>query len=134
MTVKRFKLVEYLPNVIKIEDNHRKLNSHEIVDLLNELHEENERLEDYNNKLMKQPLLFDVQTIPNTMEIMEANSRLEEENEELKEEIKEVKDLIHRMLMQIDVRNIGSNDINYSAIIVFSRNEYNLIKEIWKRS
>ena len=44
MTVKRFKLVEYLPNVIQIEDNHQKLNSHEIVDLLNELHEENKRL------------------------------------------------------------------------------------------
>ena len=53
--------------------------------LLNELHEENERLKEYNNKLMKQPLLFDVQTIPNTMEIMEANNKLEEENEQLKQ-------------------------------------------------
>ena len=53
--------------------------------LLNELHEENERLKEYNNKLMKQPLLFDVQTIPNTMEIMEANNKLEEENEKLKQ-------------------------------------------------
>ena len=53
--------------------------------LLNELHEENERLKEYNNKLMKQPLLFDVQTIPNTMEIMEANNKLEEENKQLKQ-------------------------------------------------
>ncbi len=52
---------------------------------LNELHEENERLKEYNNKLMKQPLLFDVQTIPNTMEIMEANNKLEEENKQLKQ-------------------------------------------------
>ena len=44
MTVKRFKLVEYLPNVIRIEDNHQKLNGHKIVDLLNELHEENKEL------------------------------------------------------------------------------------------
>ena len=58
-----------------------------IVDLLNKLHEENERLKEYNNKLMKQPLLFDVQTIPNTMEIMEVNNKLEEENEELKSTI-----------------------------------------------
>lgn len=53
--------------------------------LLNELHEENERLKEYTNKLMKQPLLFDVQTIPNTMEIIEANNKLEEENEQLKQ-------------------------------------------------
>ena len=52
---------------------------------MNKLHEENERLKKYNNKLMKQPLLFDVQTIPNTMEIMEANNKLEEENKQLKQ-------------------------------------------------
>lgn len=51
MTEKRFKLVEYLPNVVRIEDNHQKLNSHEIVDLLNELHEENEQLEQKNQLL-----------------------------------------------------------------------------------
>lgn len=62
------------------------LEAEEIVDLLNKLHEENERLKKYNNKLMKQPLLFDVQTIPNTMEIMEANNKLEEENEQLKQQ------------------------------------------------
>ena len=51
---------------------------------LNELHEENMMLKEYNNKLMEQPLLFDVQTIPNTMKIIEANTQLEEENEQLK--------------------------------------------------
>ena len=68
------------------------LNNHKFIDygdecckLLNKLHEENERLKKYNNKLMKQPLLFDVQTIPNTMEIMVANNKLEEENEQLKQ-------------------------------------------------
>lgn len=55
-----------------------------VTEWLNTLNEENEQLKEYNNKLMKQPLLFDVQTIPNTMEIMEANTKLEEENEQLK--------------------------------------------------
>ena len=64
----------------------------ECCKLLNKLHEENERLKKYNNKLMKQPLLFDVQTIPNTMEIMEANNKLEEENEQLKQSYKEFED------------------------------------------
>jgi uncharacterized membrane-anchored protein YhcB (DUF1043 family) len=54
MTAKRFKLVEYLPNVIRIEDNHQKLNSHEIVDLLNELHEEKEELIDALNQRTEQ--------------------------------------------------------------------------------
>ena len=66
----------------------------EVVDLLNEQHEtikqlkkENEYLHKYNTKLQKQPLLFDVQTIPDTMEIMEANTKLEKENEQLRHEI-----------------------------------------------
>lgn len=58
--------------------------------LLNELHEENMMLKEYNNKLMKQPLLFDVQTIPDTMKIIEANTQLEEENEQLKHRIKKL--------------------------------------------
>ena len=53
MTEKRFKLIECLPNVIQIKDNNQKLNSHEIVDLLNELHEENEQLEQKNQLLYK---------------------------------------------------------------------------------
>lgn len=60
-------------------------------DKLNALNEENEQLKEYNNKLMKQPLLFDVQTIPNTIEIMEANTQLEKENEELKKELFETR-------------------------------------------
>lgn len=92
MTVKRFERIyadvdvfckdhnaKGVSQLIEREDYDR------IVDLLNKLHEENERLKEYNNKLMKQPLLFDVQTIPNTMEIMEVNNKLEEENEQLKQ-------------------------------------------------
>lgn len=68
-----------------IKENGKIMEIERVVDLLNKLHEENERLKKYNNKLMKQPLLFDVQTIPNTMEIMEANNKLEEENRQLKQ-------------------------------------------------
>lgn len=60
MTEKRFKLIECLPNVIQIKDNNQKLNSHEIVDLLNELNDEceflkidNEALEDGATKYAK---------------------------------------------------------------------------------
>ena len=63
----------------------------EVTDKLNELHEENQYLKEYNNKLMKQPLLFDVKTIPKTMEIMEANTKLGEENEKLKQELNKLK-------------------------------------------
>ena len=52
MTAKRFKLIEYLPNVIQIRDNNQKLDSHEIVVLLNELAEENEQLK-FENKNLK---------------------------------------------------------------------------------
>ena len=76
-----YKFEEYL------EDNNAVLKGEEVVDLLNELHEENMMLKEYNNKLMTQPLLFDVQTIPNTMRIMEANTQLEEENEQLKQQM-----------------------------------------------
>ena len=62
----------------------------DVCNLLNELSEKNERLKEYNNKLMKQPLLFDVQTIPNTMEIIEANTQLSEENEHIKQTIKDM--------------------------------------------
>ena len=56
MTDKRFTLIEYLPNVIRIEDNHQKLNSHKIVDLLNELHEENQRLKQYTKQVLQNHL------------------------------------------------------------------------------
>lgn len=102
MTAKRFEINNNMNLDNKIEtyelsclvDNENKTfyfvvdsiaNVESFVERLNELHEENERLKEYNNKLMKQPLLFDVQTIPDTMEIMEANSKLEKENEQLQE-------------------------------------------------
>ena len=77
-----------------IKENGKIMDIERVVDLLNKLHEENERLKKYNNKLMKQPLLFDVQTIPNTMEIMEANNKLEEENKQLKQYKQSVNDVL----------------------------------------
>ena len=53
---------------------------------------------------------------------------------ELYEENKQIKDLIHTMLKQIDAENITSDSAIYSAKIIFSRNEFSLIREMWKRS
>ena len=112
------------------------LNNHKFIDygdecckLLNKLHEENERLKKYNNKLMKQPLLFDVQTIPNTMEIMEANNKLEEENEQLKSTI-----------AQLIEQNRKNNDLLLSDIRILEKalwckgcaNDYGRLKELRK--
>ena len=105
------------------------LEAEEIVDLLNKLHEENERLKKYNNKLMKQPLLFDVQTIPNTMEIMEANNKLEEENKQLKSTI-----------AQLIEQNRKNNDLLLSDIRILEKalwcsgceNDYGRLKELRK--
>lgn len=72
---------------LSLHNPKKNLTIEELVNLLNELHKENMMLKEYNNKLMKQPLLFDVQTIPDTMKIMEANTQLEEENEQLKQEL-----------------------------------------------
>lgn len=53
---------------------------------------------------------------------------------ELYEKNQQIKDLIHTMLAQIDVENVTSDSAIYSARIIFSRNEFNLIRELWKRS
>jgi hypothetical protein len=53
---------------------------------------------------------------------------------ELHEENKQIKDLIHTILNQINVENITSDSAIYSAKIIFSKNEFNLIRELWKRS
>lgn len=89
MTDKRFTLNSVLNFDFGICDYGEPIGSlRNICELLNELHEANEGLKEYNNKLMKQPLLFDVQTIPDTMEIMKANTQLEEENQHIKHTIK----------------------------------------------
>ena len=47
-----------------------------------ELQKEIEHLREYNNKLLKKPLLTDI--LPNAIEIMAANTELEKENDKLK--------------------------------------------------
>ena len=112
-----------------IKENGKIMEIERVVDLLNKLHEENERLKKYNNKLMKQPLLFDVQTIPNTMEIMEANNKLEEENKQLKSTI-----------AQLIEQNRKNNDLLQSDIRILEKalwcsgcaNNYGRLKELRK--
>ena len=112
-----------------IKENGKIMEIERVVDLLNKLHEENERLKKYNNKLMKQPLLFDVQTIPNTMEIMEANNKLEEENKQLKSTI-----------AQLIEQNRKNNDLLLSDIRILEKalwcsgceNNYGRLKELRK--
>lgn len=112
-----------------IKENGKIMEIERVVDLLNNLHEENERLKKYNNKLMKQPLLFDVQTIPNTMEIMEANNKLEEENKQLKSTI-----------AQLIEQNRKNNDLLLSDIRILEKalwcsgcaNNYGRLKELRK--
>lgn len=76
-----------------ILDNGIELPQSTVCDLLNNLVKENEYLHKYNTNLQKQPLLFDVQTIPNTMKIIEANTQLEEENNQLKKELQRIYDI-----------------------------------------
>lgn len=82
-----------------------------IADRWNALHENNERLKEYNNKLMKQPLLFDVQTIPNTMEIIEANNQLEKENEQLKKELSAFKPVMFQDMRKGTVILYSKEDV-----------------------
>lgn len=93
MTEKRFtiKEIDNFSYGIKVTDiildNGIELPQSTVCDLLNNLVKENEYLHKYNTNLQKQPLLFDVQTIPNTMEIIEANNKLEKENEQLQKSL-----------------------------------------------
>ena len=86
MTEKRFKLVEYLPNVIRIEDNHQKLNGHKIVDLLNELHEENQYLKSLKwNQDCINEISIGIQQRPL---LEKENEQLKQQNNELLEKLK----------------------------------------------
>ena len=91
MTAKRFTVVEYLPNVVRIEDNYQKLNGHEIVDLLNALHEE-------NKELKKENAQFDILIKNNQLAYID----LEKENEQLKSEINMLKNTIARNELYIE--------------------------------
>ena len=103
MTEKRFKLVEYLPNVIRIEDNHQKLNGHKIVDLLNELHEENQDLKFFNKDLAENLSAC-------------ANARISKDNwiEKLTEENEQLKQQNENLLVKL---KFTAEQVNYSENI-----------------
>ena len=133
MTKKRFtyEYDEYTGNLFDnkmntfyhIEDSDE--NIEVLCDRLNWLVEENERLKEYNNNLMKQALLFDVQTIPNTMEIMEANTQLEEENEELKK-------TLGAILLEVK-RDITITNQTGEIKVFINPNRFELISEVLRK-
>lgn len=54
-----------------------------------------------------------------------ALSKLQKENNEIKQ-------LIHTMLVQMEIENIGSENVRYWAGIIFTFEEFKKMKEIWK--
>ena len=101
-------------------DKFNKEAAEEMCNRLNELHKLNEQLKKKNITVQK--VFAESQD-----EWAESVNKLHEENQQ-------IKDLIHTMLRQIDVENITSDSAIYSARIIFSRNEFNLIRDLWKRS
>ena len=54
-----------------------------------------------------------------------ALSKLQKENNEIKQ-------LIHTMLVQMETENIGSKNVRYWAGIIFTFEEFQKMREIWK--
>ena len=54
-----------------------------------------------------------------------ALSKLQKENNEIKQ-------LIHTMLVQMEIEKINTEDVRYWAGILFTFKEFKKIKEIWK--
>ena len=50
----------------------------------------------------------------------------------LREEIRDLRQLIYTMLRQIDVEKIGDPHVIYSARIIFTEKEYQLMHDIWR--
>ena len=103
----------------EIKQLKKKLNTFNEV---NELYRKENELRRKENKMLSEQIGDDYN---------EANS-MTVKISELEEENKEIKELIHTMLAQIDVEKIGS-DCNtvYSARIIFTGREYKKITEIW---
>ena len=64
--------------------------------------------------------------------IIDLLNELHDENKQLKKENKEIKQLIHTMLVQIDTDKINTENTRYSARIVFTFEEFKKIQQIWK--
>lgn len=93
------------------------ISSKELVQILNELHEENTQLK---NKLK----FFN--------ELNKPYDTIIEENIRLKKENKEIKQLINTMLFQIDIDKINNKNARYSAGIIFTSEEFKKMLQIWK--
>ena len=116
MTEKRFRVVcgdtdWYIED--KLISPFAVLTPHQASDLLNILHEENMELKSENNMLKV------------TIGRNEALSKLQKENNEIKQ-------LIHTMLVQIDIEKINTENARYSARIIFTFEEFQKMREIWK--
>ncbi|WP_405286506.1 hypothetical protein [Methanobrevibacter sp.] len=48
--------------------------------------------------------------------------------------IHELKELLHTILTQIDIENINTLNEVFSARIMFTQNEFKMIKEIWNEN
>ena len=130
MTEKRFTSKDYnVGYYTEINDNGSRLLINEVVDLLNEQHEENEQLkskierlqydlehkQNHLNQLLKNPLLTDI--LQQAPDILRINTELENENEQLKQRISELELLNDGLnyalknIKQIDVE-IDVGDLN----------------------
>lgn len=97
--------------------------------LLNEQHETIERL-NQQLRIFSDGLKAEIRE---TKEVFEDYSECVDEKKQLKLENEQLKELIHTMLMQIDAEKIGSKNAVYSARIIFTCEEFLLIKDIWGR-
>ena len=132
---KRFTPHKQMTTILEYEcafdDCERKwLSVREVIDKLNNLSYENNYLNQYNSKLLKKPSLS-MSTIPNVMEIMEINTKLEEENEELKKENSLFKEIFNEMLIQTQVE-IQPNTTKYGGTFIFTGEQFQLLRELMK--
>lgn len=65
-------------------------------------------------------------------ELSEENEQLKSKNNKFKEENKGIKQLIHRMLVQMDIDKINTENARYSARIIFTLEEFQKMRQIWK--
>jgi len=68
-------------------------------------------------------------------EIHNLLNKLNDENQallKLQKENSEIKQLIHTMLVQIDIEKINTKNARYSARIIFTLEEFKKMRQIWK--
>lgn len=123
MTGKRFKLGDYSNNLQEIWFDKdyiivRQDDAERLCELLNNFNNENKQLT-YQLEICRNNKLF-------------SRRELEKENQKLHDENQEIKQLINRMITQIEAEKINTNHPRFSATIIFTFDEFQKIKEIWK--